>query len=128
MQQSYCTIYKYFIFCLLQLCNSSKKNKKSFEAFCCRFWDSFNLHYGNIPRQQNSKSGVHNSNQMAGQIFCCHIQGPKLIFLAFQMMSFSSKQAECMKFSAVRAKPKASAGHIWLAGRMLCTPALNVLL
>ena len=45
-------------------------------------------------------------------------------FLAVQRVFLPNKQAKSANFSALRAKLKAYAGHIWPAGRMLCMPAL----
>jgi hypothetical protein len=59
---------------------------------------------------------------MAGQKFFLNLQGPKL---PFQRVFLSKKQAENAIFCGLQAKLKGSKGHIWLAGRMLCIPALD---
>ncbi len=63
---------------------------------------------------------------MAGQkLFCFQVQGPKLTcFYIFKDVFLANKQAEKSKLRTLRARYKASAGHIWPAGRMLCMPAL----
>jgi len=97
-------------FFLFQLCYSM--DPKS-------FFEHFNKSYA-------TKTGVHNSNLMANQNFFWHIQGTKLLcFNTFKERMFLSKKEA--KFGVSWARLKASAGHIWPAGRMLCMPALKAL-
>ena len=47
------------------------------------------------------------------------------MFYTFNGCFYQIKKAEFMKFRVLRAKLKASTGHIWPAGRMLCMPAID---
>ena len=52
-------------------------------------------------------------------------QSDQIFFGISKADRFLYKQAKCTRFWALRAKLKASEGHIWPAGRMLCLPALQ---
>ena len=74
----------------------------------------------------STRPGVHNSNLTAGQNFLLSIPtGQNCMFLPIRRVHSTRKQAKSTKFWPYRDKSKASAGHIWPAGHMLCMPALD---
>ena len=73
-----------------------------------------------------SRSGVHNSNLMAGQKNFLPIpKSQNVMVLPTKRVHLSRKQARKTISWAKLAKWKASSGHIWPAGRMLCMPVLD---
>ena len=69
---------------------------------------------------------MNNSNLMAGQKNILPLlKGRNDKFLPIQRVHLSRKQAKITASWTKQAKLKASAGHIWPAGRMLCMPVLG---
>ena len=73
-----------------------------------------------------SRSGMHNSNIMAGQKYLIALFKGQKLYVFTTLKGVSNKQAmKKSKKLRVRAKLNASAGHIWPTCRMLCMPGLD---
>ncbi len=72
-----------------------------------------------------SRQVVDDSSFMAGLKIIIYVQGPNVSFYIYKGCFYEKKQAKLTKIRVLRARLKASEGHIWPAGSMLCIPDLG---